>query len=281
MNLADALSSAAARLAASGIPEARREAASLIAFAIDRDRVFIVAHPEYDLTDDEADRVRVLVDRRSAREPFQYIVGRQEFYGLEFAVDPSVLIPRPETELLVEWAIDKLLKIESPRFCEIGVGSGCISVSVLHNVPAAEASALDISAVALAVAGANARRHGVLDRIDLMRSDLFEALSPGQFHAILSNPPYIPANEIAGLQPEVRDFEPTAALTDGGSGDEIIRRIVEGAPAFLLHGGFLMLEIGAGQFDRVDQMFDREVWRSVDVLSDLQQIPRTVIAIKK
>ena len=281
MNLADELAAAADRLEASGISEPRREASSLIANAIGRDRVFLVAHPEYILTEREAVAVDEFISRRSAREPFQYIVGRQEFYALDFLVNPSVLIPRPETELLVERAIDHLRKIEEPRFCEIGVGSGCISISVLSNVPNATAVAADISEAALAVAAANAQRHNVIDRLELIRSDLFDGLPRGPYHAILSNPPYIPSNEIAGLQPEVRDFEPVNALTDGSSGIEILRKIIHGAPERLIEGGLLMLEIGAGQFEIVDRIFDRSIWRSVDVILDLQQIPRTVIAIKK
>ena len=281
MNLADELAAAADRLEASGISEPRREASSLIANAIGRDRVFLVAHPEYILTEREAVAVDEFISRRSAREPFQYIVGRQEFYALDFLVNPSVLIPRPETELLVERAIDHLRKIEEPRFCEIGVGSGCISISVLSNVPNATAVAADISEAALAVAAANAQRHNVIDRLELIRSDLFDGLPRGPYHAILSNPPYIPSNEIAGLQPEVRDFEPVNALTDGSSGIEILRRIIHGTPERLIEGGLLMLEIGAGQFEIVDRIFDRSIWRSVDVILDLQQIPRTVIAIKK
>ncbi len=281
MNLANALAAAADRLASSGIPEPRREASSLIANAIDRDRVFLIAHPEYVLTEREAAAVDEFITRRSAREPFQYIVGRQEFYALDFLVNSSVLVPRPETELLVQRAIDDLRMIDEPRFCEIGVGSGCISISVLKNVPTATAIAADISDAALAIAEANARRHNVLDRLELIRSDLFDDLPLGPYHAILSNPPYIPADEIAGLQPEVRDFEPTTALTDGSSGIEVVRKIIHGAPNCLLEGGLLILEIGAGQFESVDRIFDRNVWRSVDVLLDLQQIPRTVIAIKK
>ncbi len=281
MNVADALAAATDRLALSGIPDPRREASSLIANAIGRDRVFLVAHPEYVLTEREAAAVDEFISRRSAREPFQYIVGRQEFYALDFVVTPSVLIPRPETELLVERAIDYLREIEDPRFCEIGVGSGCISISVLISVPNATAVAADISEAALAVAAVNAQRHNVLDRLELIRSDLYDDLPHGPYHAILSNPPYIPSNEIAGLQPEVRDFEPVNALTDGSSGIEILRRIIHGTPERLIEGGLLMLEIGAGQFEIVDRIFDRSIWRSVDVILDLQQIPRTVIAIKK
>lgn len=281
MILADALSAAAKSLSESGIPEPRREASSLIAFAIGRDRVFLVAHPEYNLTEQEWAAVDELIRRRSAREPFQYIVGRQEFYALDFVVDRSVLIPRPETELLVERAIEELRKVANPRFCEIGVGSGCISVSVLRNVPDATAIGVDISDAALAVAEANAVRHNVSDRLELAVSDIFDSLPNGRYHAILSNPPYIPSSEFDGLQPEVRDFEPATALTDGGSGIEILKRIIEGAPDLLIDGGLLMLEIGAGQLASVDNILDRSIWDSVDVLFDLQQIPRTVIAIKK
>ena len=133
----------------------------------------------------------------------------------------------------------------------------------------------------MAVARKNADRHNVLGRLDLRSSDIYGSLTPRQFHAILSNPPYIPSSDMPALQPEVSEFEPRVALTDGGSGIEIIERIIAGAPTFLLDGGILMLEIGAGQSEIVCEMFDPMVWRTVIVLPDLQQIPRTVIAVKK
>ena len=280
MKVADALGGAAQQLTDAGVAEPRPEAGSLLEFAIGREKVFLIAHPDYDLTSAEMESYDHVVTRRAAREPFQYIVGKQEFYGLDFEVNPDVLIPRPETELLVERAISELAKLERPKFCEIGVGSGCIAVSVLKNVPEATAIGVDISEKALDVAGKNAKKHGVADRLVLRKSDIFSAVGDERFHAVLSNPPYVPDADMLNLQAEVRDFEPALALTDGRDGLWIIERIVSEAPIRLRSGGILMIEIGVGQAERVAQMFDGVVWQAVEFLHDLQQIPRTVIAVK-
>ncbi len=278
MNVTETLRLAADAIDKSGIPESRREAGGLLAFALGRDRTFLVAHPEHELSDDEARRFAAILIRRVGREPYHYIVGSREFYGLEFEVGPGVLIPRPETELLVEKAIEILGRLESAHFIEIGVGSGCISVSVLKNLPSATAIGVDISDITIESARRNSEKHGVAPRLELGLSDLYDGLSDERFDAILSNPPYVPADDIAGLQPEVRDFEPHAALTDGTDGLGIIRRIVSGAPERLSAGGILMIEFGFGQSASVLHMFDHDLWKSVEIMDDYQGIPRTVIS---
>lgn len=270
----DLLADASKKLADAGVEEPRREAASLMASAIGRDAVFLIAHPEYELSAEEASTFAVFVERRTAREPFHYIVGNKEFYGLSFIVGPSVLIPRPETEMLVEAAISR----DPTNICEVGVGSGCISVSILKALPNATGVGLEISGEAIEVAHANALRHGVDERLDLRQSDLFSALNDESFEGIVSNPPYIPAADIAGLEPEVRAFEPHMALTDGASGLGIISRLVEQAPNHLSSGGWLMFEMGIGQADEIVAMFDRTVWDDVSVLLDISGIPRVVTA---
>lgn len=277
MNVLAALAAASEGFDQAGIVEYRREASSLLTFVLDRPASFLIAHPEYELTDTEAAAFAVAVERRSSREPFQYIVGHQEFYGLDFVIEPEVLIPRPETEILVEAAIDELTTDETRRFCEIGVGSGCISVSILVKRPNVVAVGADISRAALAVAERNAKTHNVIDRLDLVESDLFANLT-GKFDLIVSNPPYIPSEDIDLLQAEVRDYEPLTALSGGSGGLEIIERIVLGAPAFLTSCGTLMLEIGIGQSERVSRLFDLSIWKQPHFLLDLQRIPRTVIA---
>lgn len=277
MRVSDALTAAAAALQVACVANSRREAASLLCFALGRPNSFLVAHPEYELAADEAARFDEYVGRRSAREPFQHISGLQEFWGLDFEVSRDVLIPRPETEILVEAAIEILQASAHPRFCEIGVGSGCISVSVLHSVATAKGVAVDISPAALAVAKRNAARHGVDERLDLIEGSLFGDIDT-TFGLIVSNPPYIPNADINVLQPEVRDFEPHTALAGGPSGLDIVKEIIECAPRYLQSDGVLLVEIGYGQAAEVCKMLPREVWGETHFLSDLQGIERTLHA---
>jgi release factor glutamine methyltransferase len=278
-SVAENIRIAAQVLEQSGIGESRREASSLLVFALRKDKSFLIAHPEYELSPEEETRFREFLARRAAREPFQHITGKQEFYGLDFVVTKDVLIPRPETELLVENAIRILKDRENPAFCEIGVGSGCISVSILHEVKTATAVGLDISEKALEIAALNALNNGVAEQLKLEISDVFAALRQNaSFDLIVSNPPYIPREEIKDLQPEVRDFDPLDALTDGGNGLSIIEKITRDAPRFLKSGGSLLLEIGFSQSAKVREMFSPEIWQSVEILPDLQGIPRTVVA---
>lgn len=278
MTIGEALSSGSAELSNAGIAEPSRESASLLQFAIARNRAFLIAHPEYKLTANESELYRSAITRRAARIPFQHIVGRQEFYGLDFIVTPDVLIPRPETELIVERAIELLADLPSPQFLEIGVGSGCISVAILKHLPKATATAVDISEAAIAVARSNAEIHGVSDRLQLTVSDVFANLANERFDLIASNPPYVPLAEYVDLQPEVRDHDPRTAVTDGSTGLTIIERIVAGSPEHLKPGGRLLIEIGFGQSELVHSLIDRNLWQTADFIPDLQAIPRTLDA---
>lgn len=275
MTILDLLNQSAERLSDAGVADPRREAVSLLTFALGKPSSFLIAHPEYELTDDEVARFDGFIARRANREPFQYITGRQEFYGLDFEVTPDVLIPRPETEILVEEAIKELQKLENPIFCEVGVGSACISVSILHNVPTATAVATDISKEAIAIARLNAERHGVTDRLKFIEGDIFASIDQ-KFAMIVSNPPYIPDADLKDMQKEVRDFEPHNALFAGADGLDIIRRIIDKAPEHLNTGGLLLMEIGFGQAERLKSLFDLSVWDEPEFLSDLQGIPRIV-----
>lgn len=277
-NVAETLKKVAEILRENGVAEPAREAASLLAFALGKDKTFLIAHSEYRLSGEEEALFRGFVRRRAAREPFQYITGVQEFYGLEFIVTPDVLIPRPETELIVENAIEILSRAENPIFCEVGVGSGCISAAILHELETARGVGLDVSENALSIARKNAEKHDVAERLKLIVSDVFARLSIKKFDLIVSNPPYISAEEMTTLQTEVRDFEPLTALTDGGDGFSIIKKIIENAPQYLNKNGFLLMEIGFGQAAKVSEMFDRELWREIEILPDLQGIARTVRA---
>jgi len=279
ITIAGAIAEAAAVLRQAGIAEARREAGSLLSHALARDRTFLLTHADDALSPDDLARFRAFVSRRAAGEPLQYISGRQEFYGLEFEVTPAVLIPRPETELLVETALEYLPMNGAPLVCDVGTGSGCVAVALLNERVNARAVAVDISPAALDVAARNAERHGVRARLALLAADGLTALDPrgARFTVIVSNPPYIAEEEIDELQREVRDHEPRSALTPGGDGLAMIRRLLADAPRFLGAGGHLIFEIGFDQHERVAALIDTCVWKLLDIRQDLQGIPRTVV----
>ena len=283
-SIARAMVEAAQILRQAGVPEARREAASLLEHVTGHDRTFMITRAETVLAPSDVRRLRELVERRAAGEPLQYIRGHQEFYGLGFEVTPDVLIPRPETELLVETALKLLDETARPRqlICDVGTGSGCIPVAILRERAGARAVGLDISLDALRVAARNATRHGVRERLALAASDCLGALNPRGtlFSMIVSNPPYVAEGALDGLQREVRDHEPRVALTPGGDGLGIIRRLVADAPPFLDAGGHLLMEIGFDQHEAVGDLVDRRVWELLDIHKDLQGIPRTV-ALRK
>lgn len=275
--ITQAIQDAEAALREAEIAEPYREANSLLQFAIARDRAFVVAHPEYELTKQEHAIFTNAIARRAARVPLQQIVGRQEFYGLDFIVTPDVLIPRPETEILVECAIE-IAGDRKATFLDIGVGSGCISVAILKNCQNLTGLAVDVSEAAIEVATRNATLQGVQNRLAIFVSDVFENISSQRFDLIVANPPYVPIADIETLQPEVRDHEPHQALTDGSTGLSIIEKIVAGAPDHLVPSGYLLMEIGFGQSEAVEELFDRSIWSTVETIPDLQSIPRIVKA---
>jgi release factor glutamine methyltransferase len=278
VTVADALREATKELRAASVEEPRREAATLLAATIARDRAFLVAHSDDALAPDALKLFRARVSRRASGEPTQYITGRQEFYGLDFEVSPAVLIPRPETELLVETALELLRGVGEPRLCDVGTGSGCVAVALLHERADARAVAVDISEDALRVAARNAARHSVSDRLALVASDCFDALDPAahRFDLVASNPPYVAEGDLDTLQREVREHEPRLALTPGGDGLSVVRRLLEESPRFLRGGGCLVFEIGYDQHEAVRQLIDARVWTLLEIYEDLQGIPRTV-----
>ena len=278
-SLNELVMSASAKLLENGVAEPLRESRSLMEFAIKQPPSFLRAHPEYVLSLSERNRFDDAVNRRSKREPFQHIVGIQEFYGLDFTVTSNVLVPRPETELLVEHAIELFRASPNPRILEIGTGSGCISTALLKNLKSATVLATDISASAIETAKTNTKRHSVENRIDFVEGDIFDCLSnTDKFDLIVSNPPYIPLADIEGLQPEVRKHDPIIALTDGKDGLGILRKIVLEAPAFLNPDGYLLVEFGIAQSEDVKTMFLDHIWQSLEVINDLQSIPRVAMA---
>ena len=274
MNISETLQKAAEILKQNGIVEPRREANSLLAFALGKDKTFLIAHSEYELSENEKAAFSKFLTRRAAHEPLQYIRGQQEFFGLDFVVTSDVLIPRPETELIVEAAIEILKTKANPHFCEIGTGSGCISISILHEVENATATGADISENALKITKLNAEKNEVIGRLKLLKSDVFENVENEKFDLIVSNPPYVPGEDFETLQLEVRDFEPQIALTDGENGLTIIEKIISDAPEFLKPDCYLLMEIGFNQSFKVKEMFDEKIWQTVEFLPDLQGIPR-------
>jgi release factor glutamine methyltransferase len=277
--IAEALDHATRVLSEAGVVDARRDAGTLLMDVLQRDRAYLLVHDEVMIAKNEYEQYFNAVTRRAAGEPLQYITGRQQFYGLEFEVTRDVLIPRPETELLVESAIEFLKDSPSPLVCDVGTGTGCIPISILHERSDANAVALDVSPAALKVAERNARRHGVASRMTFVNSNCFDALrakSDSRFDLIVSNPPYVTERDFSGLQREVRLYEPGLALLGGLDGLDIVRRLLTESPEFLKPAGGLLFEIGYNQHESVRALVNSEVWTFIDIHEDLQGIPRIV-----
>lgn len=268
----------------------RRDAETLALHLLHRDRAWMHAHPEATLTDAQASALRALLQRRAGGEPLQYITGHQEFFGLDLHVTRDVLIPRPETEHLVEavlhWASTQ--SHGSLRLLDVGTGSGAIALALAAHLPEAFVTAVDISADALDVAGQNAGRLGLAQKVRFLESDLLDALAAelrgGQrFDAIASNPPYIPLADFPTLAPEVREHEPATALFAGADGLDIYRRLLPAAWEALRPGGLLAMEFGFGQSDGMERLFAMQPegsWCGLRFTADLQGIPRVVQALK-
>jgi release factor glutamine methyltransferase len=219
-----------------------------------------------------------LVERRAAREPFAYIVGYEEFWGLRIAVTPAVLIPRPETEMLVELALEECRAAPQLTVADVCTGSGCVAVAIAHDCGAATVVGTDVAVAALDVARQNADRHGVAGRARFVEADLFDAGS-GPFDLIVANPPYVTESDYPTLQPEVREHEPALALVGGADGLAVIRRLAADAPARLRPGAALLFEFGFGQADAVAQLISSTAGLTmVGLRPDLQGIPRVAIA---
>ena len=281
ISIAEALLEATQILRKAGVPEARREAGSLLEHTIKKDRTFLISRAEYQLTSGEFETFRESIRRRSEGEPLQYITEQQDFFGRSFRVSRDVLIPRPETELLVESSLKLMNSAGELVVCDIGTGSGCIAVTLVCERLNVRAVAVDISPAALAVAKQNSIDLGVAARMDFALSDCFDSLPQNScFDLIVSNPPYVAASAISGLQREVKDHEPMTALSPGPDGLSIIRRLIENAPRFLREDGYLLLEIGFDQGIAVQALIDKAVWELVEIRPDLQGIPRIVVLRK-
>ena len=277
------IAAARQRLRGAGIPhdEAALDARLLAQYVLGWDATRILAADRDDDPPGFEGQFEVVVARRVRREPLAYITGSREFWNLTFAVTPDVLIPRPETESLVECVLERFPEPDpSLRIADVCTGSGCVAVAIAHELPLARLVATDISEAALAIASRNANRLGVSDRIRLVRADLLEGLS-GPFDVIVANPPYVPRRHKPGLQPEVRAFEPSIALFGGPDGLAIMERLIEQSISRLRPGGALVFEFGDGQESAVVELISsRPGLTMVSTKPDLAGIPRVAIAVR-
>jgi release factor glutamine methyltransferase len=277
-SFADVVARGREQLVAAGIPEdqARLDAELLARHALGWDRAVWLASRRDEAPDPFVSEYAGLLARRVAREPVSLITGAREFWGLQFDTRPGVLIPRFETELIVEEALDELARVEAPRIADIGTGSGCLAVALAHELPRARVVATDLSALALDVARSNAKKHGVTDRVRFVLTDMLDGIGDS-FDVIVSNPPYVQSGDREGLAPEVRDHEPALALFGGTDGLDAIRAVVARTPARLAPGGRLIIEFGYDQDERVCAIAQNGGLTVLRIRDDLQGIPRVAV----
>lgn len=284
--IAEAIQKAADSLSAHNVPNARLDAEFLLRHALGKDRVWLLIHMQDSLDDQGQRSYEQSIERRNLREPLQYITGTQEFWGLPFSVTPNVLIPRPETEFVVEAALKAVSGVSTPVIIDLCAGSGCIAISLAKELPKARIFATDRSDRAIPVAQENARLNGVADRIRFLEGDLFGPFEEMDLQAridcVVTNPPYVRSGDLAALQPEVRDFEPEIALVAGPEGTEIAERIIHQAPEYLKPGGTLIMEMGIGQTAALKKIIeDTHLFGPVEIVKDLAGIERVIVAHKK
>lgn len=276
--LRDALTTADSRLNDAGVPSPRMNAELLLMFTLNCDRAYLYAHPERQLGNGEQSRYDQALDQRAQGIPAQYITGHQEFWGMDFIVSPAVLIPRPETEHVIETVLPLARALTNPRIADVGTGSGCIALAVAKELPLAEIHATDISSDALEIARANAARHQLEGRIHFHQVDLLQGLGDNCFDLVASNPPYVGESEEDQVQLEVRKFEPRNAVFAGPTGLEVIQRLIPQAYRTLKPDGWLVIEISGTIVERVKDLLHS--WNEVRITNDLHGIPRVASAQK-
>ena len=265
-----------------GVESPRLDAEVLLSHILQKERIYLYVHFDEPLEAPELARFREMIKQRIQRIPVAYIIGYREFMGLRFAVSPAVLVPRPDTEILVEAVLERLKDKLDPAFADIGTGSGAIVLSLLKNLPQATAVTVDISPAALEVARENAAALEVADRVTFYQGDLYGPVADRTFTAIVSNPPYIPDADIAGLEPEVRDFEPQSALAGGADGLDFYRRLVADGAGLLEIGGFIAFEVGIHQAAAVAALAEnRPEFGKTEIIKDYAGIDRVVILWKQ
>ncbi|MGD0112351.1 MAG: peptide chain release factor N(5)-glutamine methyltransferase [Armatimonadota bacterium] len=280
MRITEAISRSRQRLSSVGIDEARLDAELLVSEVTGRGRAWLFLHPDEELTPAQTARLEALLSRRLRREPLPYILGRAEFCGLTFRVTPAALIPRPETEILVEAAIERAQGLGAQFIVDVGSGSGAIAVALARQMPQVHVIAADVSLNALRLARENVVTHDAAGRVHLLCSDLLDGLR-GEFDCVVANLPYVRADEFPELQPEVRNYEPRWALDGGPDGLELIRRLGAQLLGHLRTGGFAALEVGAGQAPEVTKLLETAGLRTVEALRDYGGIERVVIGWRK
>ena len=282
LSLANFVTAGAVRLSSGPHRERmRRDAESLLLHVLGKNSAWLMAHADDEtLSDEDEARYTALIERRFRGEPMQYITGECEFYGLPFRVTRDVLIPRPETEHLVEKVLENASRLQQPRIVDVGTGSGAIAVALAHKLPRATVTAIDLSLPALEVARFNAQRLGFADRIRLLHGDLLEPVAEEQFEIIVSNPPYVPNTDRALISVEVREHEPAVALFGGEDGLAIFRRLIPSAYAALVQGGFLIFEFGFSQMSDVESLLKSAGFQNIEITHDLQGIPRVASALR-
>jgi release factor glutamine methyltransferase len=280
MTVGDALRLATRRLADAGVPEPALDSELLLRHVLQWDRAALLATEGAALSADQEQRFASLLAEREARRPLQHLTGTQAFWGRDFVVAPDALIPRPETEILVEAALQRLSGLDKPVVVDLGTGTGCIALTLAAEHPSAEVHALDISHPALELARANARLMGLEGRVRFYQGDLALPLRDmvRRVDLVVSNPPYVGEAEWAGLQPEVRDHEPRVALVPVPDAPRMYRRLAGGARRILRPGGALMVEVGQGLAEEVSAICAREGYQVDRVIPDLQGISRVVVA---
>jgi len=276
--LGPALAAAIADLTAAHVGSPRLNAEILLMFTLDVDRAYLYAHPERELSADELARYHQHIHQRSQGVPSQYITGHQEFWGMDLIVTPAVLIPRPETEHLIEAVVPLARVTKAPRIVDVGTGSGCIALALAKELPNAEIHATDVSPDALEIAEANAARHQLDSRIQFHDTNLLLGMETESFDFVVSNPPYVGESEEDQVQLEVRKFEPRSAVFAGHTGLEVIARLIPQAHAVLKNGGWLLMEISGTIAVGVESLLAG--WQQVQINADLQGIPRIVLARK-
>jgi release factor glutamine methyltransferase len=280
VTLRAALASAISRLTAANVPSPRLNAELLLMFTLACDRAYLHAHPERKLSAEEQRRYDHALEERERGVPAQYITGHQEFWGMDFIVTPDVLIPRPETEHVIETVLRGVgrapLLAALLRIADVGTGSGCIALALARELPSAEIHATDISSAALEIARANASRLQLEARVQFHQADLLQGFESGGFDLVVSNPPYVGASEEDQVQLEVRKYEPRNAVFAGPTGLEVIARIIPQARESLKPGGWLVMEISGTIAERVRGLLAD--WDEVEIANDLQGIPRVAAA---
>jgi release factor glutamine methyltransferase len=284
VQLKESLVSATSRLTDAQVPSPRLNAERLLRYTLNCNRAYFFAHPERELTDEEQSRYDAALAERARGVPAQYITGHQEFWGMDLVVNPAVLIPRPETEHVIEAVLDRMKpevggrELESPRIVDVGTGSGAIALALARELPHAEIRATDISSAALEVARANAVRHQLANRIAFHEGDLLAGFADSTLDLVVSNPPYVGESEEDQVQLEVRKFEPRRAVFAGPTGIEAIERLILQARAALKTGGWLVMEVSGTISEKVRNLL--QDWNDVGIRQDLQSIPRVAQARK-